>query len=525
MTDFYLDIYSLPSIDYQEKCQQGLCFSEDDFKKIVEDLYCFLSIYDDDQTVGTVIRISKKILIINIANFIKMIKIKKDILSKGLSIRYLDKVSFVERAGGNGLAGSYIADFFEENTLPLIKPYKEDLVNPLKDNLKRFASNLKLFTGSALGDRVVVFNGNPWLYDYLEKEGVKYTKVHQSLFFPCKKNDKENTLCSDDKIIRAIEIFIRNVCSHFSIEDKKEENTLRKIVYSIMSKAERDFNESLKYLDKKKLNFKEVYSGTCGNYFTRVIFEVLKRKGIKTNATMHSGAIRHLDYPFDPRLFIEYEIPDNFYVFNKIDADFLNKKYSNRLKENFFKPMREIETENSCGRHYIVDAKKIRKVIYVGTCSPGGIQFYGVDDDLRKISYENTLLEKLVKDGYEVIFKVHPKGAKYNRELIEKKYPTVSFVYDTPIEDLASKEDSIFIFKMIDSTAFNQVLSTDSPAIVVSENQRQLLSIEAADILKNRVSFVDCFYENGLAKIDVQQLDFSLNKKYISDGVFSKKFQ
>jgi len=519
MEKYFLDIYSLPEINYQEKIGIGFPLELEEFNCIVEELYRLFTSYDSDKEMLKVIRIAKATLIGNISNFIRLSIVNRRLKDK-FEIRYTTKEEFNTLAGERNMGQGYIADFFAKNSMPMIQPF---LKGYWYDKKKEYIK--KLLSTFPEKNNVVIFNGNKWVEDYLKEQGINYTKLYNTFFW--KMSEDPNIVKKTketQKVNNIIEDLHTLLSKKFEIVNKIEEEKLFKILQKILKQTYTDYINCKNYIETKNVFFNEIYSGTCGSYFTRIVFEVLKEKGVKTNAFMHSGAISHINYTFDPRLYIEYEIPDNFFLFNSNDIPIIQKRLDTYNLSTKLNSM-NIKVKKIDSEFRSFDAKNIKNIIYMATTTPGGFQFFGVDDDMRKVCYENRLFEFLEKSGYKVLYKTHPKGVRQNYNLLKAKFKNLKIVENKTVDEVINDDNDIFIFKMVDSTAFNEVMSTDKPAIVISENQEELLSSEAKESLKNRVSFVDCHYENGLAVINENQLKEALNRKYTMDFEFANRFQ
>lgn len=518
MKDYFMDIYSLPKIDYQEEISQGFPLGVKEFNSIVEKLYFILSTLDLDKDLLRIINISKSSLIGNLSNFLRLCIVSEK-LENNFNIKYTYKNNFNVLAGKRNLGEGYISDFFEENTIPLIQPFlKGYFYNKRNEYIKKILSNFPIKTDA------VIFNANKWVEDYLQEKKINYTKLYNTFFWKMSEDPNVNNRYNDSKeLIDLIILLSKIIINEFDIKKSNKKNKLRKIIEIILSKTYTDYKNCQKYLSNKKINFSKIYSGTCGSYLTRIVFEVLKQKGIETNAFMHSGAISHMNYPFDPRIYIEYEIPDNFYLFNNNDLPVIQKRLDS------FNLRTKLISMNIKGNKIVKETKKVntkgcKNIIYIATTTPGGFQFFGVDDDMRKVSYENKLFELLKKHGYKVKYKTHPKGVKQNYELLLNKFSNIEILENKTVNEIIN-EDAIFIFKMVDSTAFNEIMKTDKAVIVVSENQEKLLSTEARITLKDRVSFVNFNYKNGLAQINEEELLYALECQYTINYNFVNRYQ
>jgi hypothetical protein len=248
-----------------------------------------------------------------------------------------------------------------------------------------------------------------------------------------------------------------------------------------------------------------------------------------TNSYMHSGSLTHINYKFDPRTFIEYGIPDNFYVFNKKDEiklkEVLNKEKLNVNIKIMKRP--DITQKNKEASDNII-TKEFKNIVYISPAYSGHMRYFGCADDLMSVSFEYHLFNNLyqINDNLHLNIKTHPKGLKRNDQLFQKFFSKIKILDSGLVSDLINSDDvDLFIMRMIDSTSFNEIVASNKPLILINDGNTEILTEEAKDLLKNRISIVECHYENGLARIDKNELKLALEKEYIMDDLFKQRFQ
>ena len=145
---------------------------------------------------------------------------------------------------------------------------------------------------------------------------------------------------------------------------------------------------------------------------------------------------------------------------------------------------------------------------------------------LFNITFEYNLFKTLYKLGdFKIKVKTHPKGVRRNDLLLKKKFKDIEIIDDKSMNEVIDSKVDIFINRMVDSTAFNEIVKSDKPMILINDTGTEKLTKEAKESLKNRVAFVDCHYENGLAVINEEQLEEALNREYTMDFEFANRFQ
>jgi len=516
----YLDIYCLPEIDFHEKQGLGMPLGTLEFNSIVEKIFRGFENIEISIFQRRMLNLVKPFLITNLSNLIRLNLI--DEISKGkYSIVHTPKELFNEFAGPRNLGKGYIADYFNNESLPIIEPFLKGFFhNKNKERIK------KMLFSISKKEKVVVYNENKWLITYLKKEGIKYTKLQNSYFWDNNDPNTTKTYSSCSEVNELSAIIANLIVNIFTIKKKLFHKRVEEVSLYFLRMAYTDYENCKNTLNKKNIFFNEIYSGTCGNYLTRIVHTILQERGVVTNGFMHSGAISHINYPFDPRVYIEYEIPNNFYVFNERDASIIGARIAKyNLDTNIKSMMTYLNLKTKEANKELIVKGKRKKIVYVSTSTPGGFQFFGVDDEIRKISYENRLFEILDKLDCSIKYKTHPKGVIQNYELLRRKFSNLVVIDKIKMDEMILGDDEIFIFKMIDSTAFNEVMRSNKPAIVVSEDQEMLLTKEARESLNGRVSFVDVTYKNGLAEINEKQLEYALNRDYNMDSEFISRFQ
>jgi hypothetical protein len=168
----------------------------------------------------------------------------------------------------------------------------------------------------------------------------------------------------------------------------------------------------------------------------------------------------------------------------------------------------------------------IRTIFYTSLSFSGQMRYFGVADDLMHVSFEYNLFKTLYKLGdFKIKVKTHPKGVRRNDLLLKKKFKDIEIIDDKSMNEVIDSKVDIFINRMVDSTAFNEIVKSDKPMILINDTGTEKLTKEAKESLKNRVAFVDCHYENGLAVINEEQLEEALNREYTMDFEFANRFQ
>lgn len=531
MKDFYLDVYSIPSIDYFNKINKGYPFSIEENKLLFQEVYESLSglenNYDKNSDDRKVLNIIKLNLIVNISNFIRLSRVKDDLIE--YNTIFSSEEEFKRKSGPRILGGSYISDFFDENKIPKIDVFLRGFFyNKRKELLKKV-----FFTLSSLfkKDYVAVYNGNSWTKKHLENTNQNTLRVFNSFFWPLNL-DPSITEYTDNKN-KVGENLSNNIFKtikegFFKEIDNETLRRLKKLIDEIIYKVYFDYINCKKYVKNKKIPFKELHTGTCGAYSTRIIVQILKDKGVKIHSYLHTGGIGYMNYQFDRRIYIEYEIPDYLYIFNKNDIPILKNAIA-KIRDDLNLEFKVMSLNNkkkiqNISNDKLSKSNKIINITYIDPKFNGGIQPFGMADDVEEIIFQNDLFSFLEKD-YNLQFKCHPKGSKKNFNILKEKFPNIKIFENKSMDEIINEDTDIFIFRMIDSTAFNEVLFSNKPAIIIGNSQIELLTEEAKDLIKNRVSFVDYKYENNLLLIDKKQLNAALNKEYIMDFDFANRFQ
>lgn len=507
MNKFYPHINSFKKIQDLNRFVSD--FSNIDFDKVYSKTFQILTkINVKDNDLKSILNISLPILIINISNII--FSNKNYLVKKNFDLK--NKID----NGYRSLGGDYIPNFFKGET-KVIYPFIKGFFYPDK---KEFLKNLLFFFSSNKNN--LVFSHNQWLLNYLKEKNIKYTKVSQDYFWNKSENPNITSLIVNENQYKILKNKILNELNKNFDLTKKEFELLNNIVNELLNITTRDFFSCKKKISTYKKLPNSIYVGTSGAYLTRIILENFNSLGVKTFATLHSGTIGIFNYKIDERKIIEYLIPKNFIVSGLKDLELLKNKYHKSQIPNLILSNDEIQkTKILDESEKIIHGKKIKKVIYV---SPNfcGYERYGVLNEFKRIIFEYNLLKYLVDKNYEVIYKIHPKGIKFDTSIFDFKGIKFS---KAPIKSLIDY-DRFFIFNLIDSTAFNEVISDKSPSIVISENQKKIIESQPLKILEERVHFVDLKFEkNNLPKINFEQLEKGLNRNYLINYKFKFLYQ
>lgn len=520
---FYLDIYSLPSIDYQDNViNKGHPFSVEEYNIVVEKIYSIFRIQIQEEQIESfksILRVADRYVISNVANYLKY-KVSIDRL-KDFDLRYSDVNTFKKFAGSRNLTTDFLQNTID-NLNPFIDYWMRDFFyNNLKSKIKRFLSKTKIYNRP-----FAVYGSNPWMLNFLKENNLKYNVLYDEYFWDNNTDPKNTDIFefNNFELNNLSDSIIKKIIYEFQIIDIEQKNYIEYIVKRIFYKVNIDLKNTIQSLQNKKIKYKTIYTGTAGNYKTRIILESLKKFGINTGSFMHSGSISHVEYNFDSRVYIEYSIPNQFFVFNQNDIQFLQKTKEKYKLDIDFIPMKtkKYTYENK----EIFKTKSIKNIVYTSVAFSGQMRFFGVPDDLMHISFEYNLFRILTKLGdYNIKIKTHPKGVRRNDKLLLKYFKNIEIIDDKNMTEVINTDVDIFINKMIDSTAFNEIVQSNKPMILINDTGTEKLTDEAKEALKNRVAFVDCHYENGLAIINEEQLKEALNREYVMDFEFANRFQ
>lgn len=522
---FYLDIYCSPDISYQSSINQGDPVDCDDVDGFIEKVFDFLYfdyIKNQNDEISDVLKITCPFIISNLIALYSNILADARLKKSGLDVVYTDKNIIDSKIGKRCLSPYYLPDLYSDGKeVPFVDFYLSEIYN--KKDYKYFLKKIFIFFSKK--EQVVVLNRNKWLIEFLNNSNIKYSIIDFEYFFNEIKAD-DIVKFDDPRLNSFIDNISKNISQITSAEIDKDKfyNLLVAILRKIVYKGYIDYKNCKNAMKSKKIYFNKIFTGTMGNYKSRVIFSVLKNFGVETNSCMHSGSISHIDYKFDPRLYIEYLIPNNFYIFNKFDIETIHKrvdKYGLNIQFKCLKTKKSIGCSSN-KEHVVVEGKNIKKIGILSSNLWVNRRAIFNPSDLQYFEFKYKLL-KLIGEDYEVCIKSHPKGALRPKDKVLSLFNNVSYVDECPMDKFLESVDCV-ITPFADSTSFNEVVSSNTPLILINLCKAGLTS-EAKETLKNRVAFVDCSFENGLAIINKDQFTEAFNRKYIMDFEFANRFQ
>jgi hypothetical protein len=258
--NFYLDMYSLPSIDFQDKIlNQGHPVPIDEYNEIFEKIYRTLRKTEqiiDDEHHKSIIKISEKFVVINLATYLKfyITFFRLD----NYNIKFTDKKIYHKLIGERAYGKNYLYDFLDENKVPFIDYWLRDFNRSKKREILKTIYNVVVKHNS----NVVIYRRNNWIENSLKSNGIKYSILPDQFFW---KNSQmpDNTDYFDfsnkevnNLINKLIENLNENLLGNYNLSDNANKdiiNILSRIIYKIYFDYFNCFNNlKIKILNLKR---------------------------------------------------------------------------------------------------------------------------------------------------------------------------------------------------------------------------------------------------------------------------------
>lgn len=288
----------------------------------------------------------------------------------------------------------------------------------------------------------------------------------------------------------------------FNIDHKK---SIELIVESYISRAYNNLNNSSNFLLGLSNNF-NIITGTGYSYYNRLVTTILKNEGTTLIRFNHGGDRCFFN---DRHFWLKGELfqADVYVTYGK--------KWKSWL-ESFEKVSKNELIIKSVGSSYhqkiydkFFDRKKLKnkKILYIPNSFIGEIRVFPYSKLIDPIlfDWQKYLIELLENNGFEVIYKKHPKGMFH-----EENFLSSLASYESKKPMFEALEEADMVLCDMAGSAFIESMCAGKKIVLVNTLLRPFDENNKKDLL-DAVQIIDAFWENNILMVDENELVRAFN--------------
>jgi len=376
------------------------------------------------------------------------------------------------------------------------------------DKLKLLYSFLvKIFPKKHI--RTLLVSSNNLVEQYLNGiKGISLKIIPQYYF----QIDTKSSSFSRDISAKLRDILVSKIESNYFILNNEHKESIGFIIESFIARAYNNtnsYNGTLSGCSKKA----SLITGTGNSYYNRLLSSISKKEGINVIRFNHGGERCFYDDThfwrngdlFQTDIYVTYgrkwktrleEIIKN--TGKKITVKSIGSDYHKKIYNKFFNKKTE----------------KNKKILYIPNSFIGEIRVFPHAKIIDPIlfDWQKYLIETLQKNGFEVIYKKHPKGFLHEENILGD-----IAAYESTKPMAEALEDADMVLCDMAGSAFIESLCAGKNIVLIDTLQRPF-NCEAKKDLESAVKIIDAYWENNIIKIDEQKLidafiKFDINKE------------
>jgi hypothetical protein len=273
------------------------------------------------------------------------------------------------------------------------------------------------------------------------------------------------------------------------------------IIETYLSRVCNDLKVSFNFLN----NYRNIITSSGTNYYNRLISHIAKKQGITTWRFHHGGERCFFNEPHYWNE--EFFNTDIFVTYGKKWAEFASKSLNNNnlgletryIGSNYLKKISTI--------HFSRNSKSKVNVLYIPNsfvAEARQFPFIKIIDPLL-FDWQRYLIELLQNNGFDVIYKKHPKGFFQAENILGKIAK-----YESTKPMIEALHDADIVLCDMAGSAFVEALCAGKKVILIDTKQRPFHEKNKV-VLSKFVTIVDAYWEDNILKIDERKLVDSLN--------------
>ncbi|QKF81091.1 hypothetical protein [Halarcobacter ebronensis] len=489
----YLDINSLIVLNYFENNDRLTWhISHKKYDEFAQDIYKWLYEIDLDDKEFELFNISSPIIYQSLSTYLTHVYDYIILEEKREHIFYSQDSSI------------YIDKIWKKQVIDSIFSIELEKKRFKRSKIKSLYSFLIKYIPKNFFDAIII-SKNQLVTEFVNKSNLKTIYLSPSYYFKINTNRSYFTDKIAKKLANNLIEKIEN--EYFKLfEDHKA--SIEFIINTLLSRAHNDLKSYNGFLKSAK----NVITGTGNNYYNRLLSTIAKKENCKVSRFYHGGDRCFFNDPWYWES--EFFQTDYFYTYGK--------KWGNFAKNKVYELNKNIDVI-SLGSKYHTKiynkyfGKKIgnrKRILYIPNSFVGELrQFpYAKIIDPLLFDWQKYLIDMLQKNGFDVIYKKHPKGFFQEENILGKiaKHESTNLMIE------ALSEADIVICDMAGS-AFVESLCAGKDIILIDTLQRPF-DIKNKRNLQKAVKIVEGYWEDNILKVDEKILIETINFFNIEDN-------
>lgn len=482
----YLDIDSLLNSDFYKKNHRlSWHTSHKEYGKLTSDLYKLLFNLKFTEHNNTIFEVSKTYIYSNLSAYLSHVhdyviltknKIQPEYSRKGsIYVDYIWKKKS-------------LSNFFELNQVHFNKILKKKSI--LKKIYSKFAEYIPKFFF-----KFIVVSKNNLIRDFLINNRFKYLTILTTNYNFSKKLQSNIIKILSNKISLLIISMIEK--NHFNLTNEQKKS-ISFIIESNLIKIDNDFKNYNGFLK----NSKNIILGTETGSYSRFISTVTKKHGAKVWKFEHGGERCFFDD--DSYWNAAFYNTDVFITYGKKWRDYVIEKAKEFDKNIEIKVIQSNYYKKIFDKYFGTKSKSLKKILYIPNSFVSEARQFPFQDikiiDPMLYDWQRYLIKFLKSNGYEVIYKIHPKG---NSKLSDSLAKISSDRSSEPMINALKNIDKVICDRA--STAFVESMCAGKDVIYIDFKLRQFNKTNFNDF-NSVVKIINGSEHDGRFSIDEEEL-------------------
>lgn len=353
----------------------------------------------------------------------------------------------------------------------------------------------------------LIISKNQLISDFTLSKRSKSLQIIPAYYYPINLSSNNFIRKLSRKISDKIVFFIE---SNYFVLSKEHQQSVFFIIESYLARANNDLNSTNEILK----NYRIIISSSGTNYYNRLISTIAKKQGSEIWRFHHGGERCFFNEPhyWNEELFNA----DLFISFGKKWSDFGSEIIKDKKLVTKTRSLGSIYHKKISDIHFSKNNKSKVNILYIPNSFVGEARqfpFIKIIDPLL-FDWQKYLIELLQNNGFDVIYKKHPKGFFQAENILGKiaKYESTKPMIE------ALHEADIVLCDMAGS-AFVEALCAGKKVILIDTKQRPFHEKNKV-FLSKFVTIVDAYWEDNILKINEENLIDSLNYLSLDRGKY-----
>jgi hypothetical protein len=378
------------------------------------------------------------------------------------------------------------------------------------DKLKQLYSFLvKIFPKKYV--QTLVVSSNDLVEQYLNGTKGITLKIIPHYYFEI--NIKSSTF-SKKLSIKVRDILVQKIESNYFTLNNDHIESIGFILDSFIARAYNNMSSYNGFLSGCNKNV-SIITGTGNNYYNRLLSSIGKKEDIEVIRFNHGGERCFYD---DSHFWENGDLfqTNKYVTYGKKWKIWLEKIVINSENKITIKSIGSDYHKKIYNKFFNKKIQRNKKILYIPNSFIGEIRVFPFAKLIDPIlfDWQKYLIEVLQKNGFEVIYKKHPKGF-----LHEENFLGELATYQSTKPMLEALEDADMVLCDMAGSAFTESLCAGKNIVLIDTLQRPF-DFSSMEDLQGAVKIIDAYWEENTLKIDEKKLidaftNFDINKENI----------